>query len=256
MKLGSRGVLLRCLSSFCIVMAVCFAASFSAAANDDNSVCHLFILSGQSNMAGLRPEESFIPDVEEAFGKDHVLVVKDALGGQPIRRWYTDWKAADGSRPESTGDLYQRLLGKVQEVIVGKEIQTVTFIWMQGERDAKEEHGDVYKKSLEGLLEQLSSDLKRDDINVVIGRLSDFDMEDKKYHHWTLVREQQAAFVQDGPRRILVDTDDLNDGVNRRGKEIRDDLHYSAPGYVELGKRFAKEAIQLIQSSNRLSHEQ
>ena len=48
----------------------------------------------------------------------------------------------------------------------------------------------------------------------------------------------------------LVDTDDLNDGVNRRGKEIRDDLHYSASGYVELGKRFAKESIQLIKDSN------
>ena len=202
-------------------------------------------------MAGLRPEESFIPEVEKAFGKDHVLVVKDALGGQPIRRWYIDWESADGIRPESTGDLYQRLMDKVRAVTVGKEIQTITFIWMQGERDAKEEYGKVYRASLEGLLKQLSSDLKRDDVNVVIGRLSDFDMEDKKYHHWTLVREQQAAFVRDGLRRALVDTDDLNDGVNRRGKEIRDDLHYSASGYVELGKRFAKESIQLIKDSNK-----
>lgn len=251
MKFSLCVAALRCLP-FCIVLAV-GSAGFSSAADNNNSVCHLFILSGQSNMAGLRPEESFTPDVEEAFGKDHVLVVKDALGGQPIRRWYTDWKAADGSRPESTGDLYQRLMEKVQVVTVGKEIQTVTFIWMQGERDAKEEHGVVYKASLEGLLKQLSGDLKRDDINVVIGRLSDFDMNNTKYPHWTLVREQQAAFVQDGSRRTLVNTDDLNDGVNRRGKEIRNDLHYSAQGYVELGRRFAKEAIQLIEATNGLS---
>jgi hypothetical protein len=251
MKFSLCVAALRCLL-FCIVLAV-GSAGFSSAADNNNSVCHLFILSGQSNMAGLRPEESFTPDVEEAFGKDHVLVVKDALGGQPIRRWYTDWKAADGSQPESTGDLYQRLMEKVQVVTVGKEIQTVTFIWMQGERDAKEEHGVVYKASLEGLLKQLSGDLKRDDINVVIGRLSDFDMNNTKYPHWTLVREQQAAFVQDGSRRTLVNTDDLNDGVNRRGKEIRNDLHYSAQGYVELGRRFAKEAIQLIEATNGLS---
>jgi hypothetical protein len=251
MKFSLCVAALRCLP-FCIVLAV-GSAGFSSAADNNNSVCHLFILSGQSNMAGLRPEESFTPDVEEAFGKDHVLVVKDALGGQPIRRWYTDWKAADGSQPESTGDLYQRLMEKVQVVTVGKEIQTVTFIWMQGERDAKEEHGVVYKASLEGLLKQLSGDLERDDINVVIGRLSDFDMNNTKYPHWTLVREQQAAFVQDGSRRTLVNTDDLNDGVNRRGKEIRNDLHYSAQGYVELGRRFAKEAIQLTEATNRLS---
>ena len=145
---------------------------------------------------------------------------------------------------------------KVQAVIVGKEIQTVTFIWMQGERDAKEKHGDVYKKSLEGLLNQLSSDLNRDDINVVIGRLSDFDMKNTKYPHWSLIREQQAAFAQDGSRRTLVNTDDLNDGVNRRGKEISNDLHYSAHGYVELGRRFAKEAIQFIEASDELSRGQ
>lgn len=249
MKTG-KDLVTRCWESFVVVVVICCATSFSATANEKNSAYHLFILSGQSNMAGLRPEESFIPEVEKAFGKDHVLVVKDALGGQPIRRWYTDWESADGIRPEATGDLYKRLMDKVRAVTVGKEIQTITFIWMQGERDAKEEYGKVYRASLEGLLKQLSSDLKRDDVNVVIGRLSDFDMEDKKYHHWTLVREQQAAFVRDGLRRALVDTDDLNDGVNRRGKEIRDDLHYSASGYVELGKRFAKESIQLIKDSN------
>ena len=256
MRFDRRVVASRRLPVLCIVLAVGLSASSATYANDDSSLSHLFILSGQSNMAGLRPDESFIPDVEEAFGKDHVIVVKDALGGQPIRRWYKKWEAADGSRPESTGDLYDRLMENVQAATVGKEIQTVTFIWMQGERDAKEEHGEVYKKSLEGLLEQLSSDLKRDDINVVIGRLSDFDMDNKNYHHWTLIREQQAAFVQDGPRRVLVNTDDLNDGVNRRGKEIRDDLHYSAIGYVELGSRFAQEAIQLIQSSNDLNRGQ
>jgi lysophospholipase L1-like esterase len=45
-----------------------------------------------------------------------------------------------------------------------------------------------------------------------------------------------------------VDTDDLNDGVNRRGEEIRDDLHMSADGYVILGKRFADTAITYIEN--------
>ena len=250
MKLSVCAVAFRCLSSCCIVLTVGLVASHSPTANEGNASCHLFILSGQSNMAGMRPEDSFIPDIEKVFGKEHVLVVKDAHGGQPIRRWYREWEAADGSRPDSTGDLYQLLMDKVQAAIIGKEIQTVTFVWMQGERDAAEKCGEIYTASLEGLLQQLSNDLKRDDINVVIGRLSDFDMKNAKYPHWTLIREQQAAFFQNGPRRSLVNTDDLNDGENRRGKKIKDDLHYSASGYVELGKRFAQEAIQLIEASD------
>jgi hypothetical protein len=81
-------------------------------------------------------------------------------------------------------------------------------------------------------------------------------MNNTKYPHWTLIREQQAAFVQNGLRRTLVNTDDLNDGVNRHGKEISNDLHYSAHGYVELGRRFAKEAIHLIEVSDEFSRGQ
>ncbi|MGM0490933.1 MAG: sialate O-acetylesterase, partial [Planctomycetota bacterium] len=67
---------------------------------------HLFILSGQSNMAGLDPDISFTPTVTQAFGQDNVIVVKDAQGGQPIRRWYKQWKPAHGDTPKATGDLY------------------------------------------------------------------------------------------------------------------------------------------------------
>ena len=208
---------------------------------------HLFILSGQSNMAGLDPKESFTPTVEELFGPNHVIVVKDALGGQPIRRWYKKWKPAKGVGPEATGDLYDRLMIKVKAAVKGRKIKTVTFVWMQGERDAREKHGEVYHASLQGLLDQLSGDLGRDDINFVIGRLSDFDMGNEKYPHWTRIREVQVKFAEASPRRAWVDTDDLNDGKNRRGREIKDDLHYSAEGYKELGRRFAAKAIALVQ---------
>jgi len=37
-------------------------------------------------MQGHRPQEAFTPAVKEAFGEDKVIVVQDALGGQPIQR--------------------------------------------------------------------------------------------------------------------------------------------------------------------------
>ncbi len=71
---------------------------------------HLFVLSGQSNMQGHRPAEAFTPAVTKALGSDRVIVVQDAMGGQPIQRWYRDWKSPDGQAPETTGDLYDRLM--------------------------------------------------------------------------------------------------------------------------------------------------
>lgn len=209
---------------------------------------HLFILSGQSNMAGLDPDESFTPAVEAAFGKDAVLVVKDAQGGQPIRRWYRQWKPAEGDGPEATGDLYDRLMERVKAATKGEKIRTVTFLWMQGERDAREKNGDVYARSLKGLLDQLAQDLGRSTIFFVVGRLSDFDMENARYPHWTRVRKAQVEVAESSPRGAWVDTDDLNDGTNRAGRKIENDLHYSAEGYEEFGKRLAEKAIGLIES--------
>ena len=207
---------------------------------------HLFILSGQSNMQGHRPDEAFTPAVSEALGAGRVLVVQDAMGGQPIRRWYKDWKYPDGSSPAKTGDLYDRLMKKVQTTIDDEELASVTFIWMQGERDANEKLGNVYSRSFHGLIEQLKHDLQLERINVVIGRLSDFDLANKRYRHWTLVRDTHVQLAKTMPHAAWVNTDDLNDGVNRRGKQISNDLHYSAQGYRTLGERFAAAAIKLI----------
>ncbi len=206
---------------------------------------HLFILSGQSNMAGLKPQESFTPTVEEKFGKKNVIIVFDAQGGQPIRRWFKGWKPEGGEVAEKNGDLYERLMGKVKAATEGEEIASVSFFWMQGERDAKEKHGSVYEASLNGLIKQLSDDLKREDVHVVIGRLSDFGLTNKGYADWEMVREAQVKVAKDAKSGAWVDTDDLNNKT-RGDKEI-DDLHYTKEGYVTFGKRLADAAIALIE---------
>lgn len=207
---------------------------------------HLFILSGQSNMRRLDLNISFKPVVRAVFGKDNVIVVKDAKGGQPIRRWYKNWKPAKGDQPKASGDLYDRLMTKVYDAIKGKMISTVTFIWMQGEKDAVENHGEVYAESLKGLIKQLRQDLGRKDVNFVIGRLSDYGLYEKKTSHWQFVRKAQVAVAQTDPRGAWVDTDDLNDGKDKEGQKIKNDIHYSVDGYKILGQRFAEKAITLI----------
>ena len=225
-----------------VLLGVCLFGIFFYLTKEEGS--HLFILSGQSNMAELRPEESFTPAIEEEFGKENVIIVKDAYGGQPIRRWYREWKPLEGDEPKARPDLYDSLMAKVYKATENEKIETVTFIWMQGERDAREKLGEVYEKSLTGLYKQLGDDLKRDDIHFIIGRLNDFN----GYPQWELIRNIQVKVAESNPRFDWIDTDDLNDGLNRRGEEIKDDLHMSAEGYVMLGKRFADKAITFIEN--------
>ena len=242
---------MRALALLITASMTCTAAPATARSPLAEDPVHLFILSGQSNMAGLDPALSFTPGVEAEFGEERVVVVKDAQGGQPIRRWYKEWKSADGEAPATTGDLYERLMTKVHAAVEGKSLATVTFVWMQGERDAREQHGDVYEASLRGLVDQVSADLAWEDVNCVVGRLSDFDMANGRYPHWTRVREAQVEFASSYPRGAWVDTDDLNDGLNARGNPIENDLHYSVEGYRVLGERFAREAIALIRRGAR-----
>ena len=234
-----------------IVMVLILLAVVVSAAEKKPAGKHLFILSGQSNMARMNPQRTFIPTVTKAFGKEHVIVVKSAQGGQPIRQWYKQWKDHEGNKPESTGGMYDKMMGLVNTAIKGQSIRTVTFVWMQGENDARTQAGKVYEASLNGLLEQLATDLKRKDIHFVIGRLSDCGVKGKKRPTWNLIRQAQVKVAESSPRGAWVDTDDLNDGVNAKGQEIKDNLHYSVKGYDLLGQRFAEQAIRLVHANDR-----
>jgi hypothetical protein len=215
---------------------------------------HLFILSGQSNMVGMDPNQTFTPAVTKAFGAENVIVIKNAHAGCPIRYWHRNWKPAKEWKPETPGDekhletkadYFATLMKAVNASIRGEKIQSVTFIWMQGESDALQRHGAVYGESLRGLVAQLQKDLERSDIDIVIGRISDFGIQ-RKTPHWLMVRDAQVEFAESSPRYTWVDTDDLNDGIIRNDLEVPNDLHYSAEGYKLLGERFAQKAIALI----------
>jgi hypothetical protein len=228
--------------SIALLILLASVALVNAAENEK----HLFILSGQSNMKRMDPDLSFTPTVAEKYGENNVIVVKFAEGGKPIRRWYKKWKPAQGDQPQASGDLYDRLMAMVNKAIQGNEIGTVTFVWMQGERDAKDQHDQVYAESLNGLIHQLEEDLGRRDLNFVIGRLSDCVMNSP---HWVAIRDAQVQIAEGSKRGAWVDTDDLNDGINKKGKKVKNDLHYTVEGYKILGKRFAEKSIELIQKN-------
>ena len=229
-----------------LILVVSFISLWSMSCTSPVEGKHLFVLSGQSNMKLLLPNESFTPKIEAEFGKEHVIIVKDAQGSKPIRNWYKAWKSPVGSEPKADPFMYEALMTKVNAAIKDEKIATVTFVWMQGERDAKRKFAAVYEESLMGIYNQLCEDLGRQDINFVIGRLSDFDMANEKYEHWMMIRDIQMKVANSNPRFDWINTDDLNDGIDRKGRPIENDLHMSAKGYVIMGERFADKSIELL----------
>ncbi|MFK7909653.1 MAG: sialate O-acetylesterase [Akkermansiaceae bacterium] len=208
---------------------------------------HLFILSGQSNMAGMKPEVSFTPAVSKAFGKENIIVTKSAYSGASIRSWAkTNHEFPPPTRgrvPKVRGHFYYTLIKGVKASIKGEKLKTVTFVWMQGESDLNNTAYDVYLKEL---IWQIQTDIDYKDINIVIGRISDCGLDrEKRLAGKKYIRKTQQEFAESHPRGAWVDTDDLNDKKQPDGT-ILHDLHYTPEGYKTLGLRFAEKSIALI----------
>ena len=186
---------------------------------------------------------------KKAFPDDDVIVVHDAHGGKPIKRWYKKWKLPQGAtntptdreqknRDAEVGDLYDTMMAAVKKALGDKRPVSVAFVWMQGESDAKYDWQSVYYEALRGTVEQIRTDLKHQEIAVVIGRLSGKNNGEKG---WDAIRAIQEKVATDESLGAWVDTDK----IERAGDNKK--IHYSEKGYAELGKQFADKAIELIQ---------
>ena len=212
---------------------------------------HIVILSGQSNMAGMNPKLGFEPEAKKLFPDADVVYFKVARGGQPIRLWLSEWDALAEKHQLKTRrgqlkpqqDYYQQIVSQYQQLLAKHPTPaSVTFCWMQGERDAKEKLSAAYGEALSQLIANLRRDLKQPQMNFVIGRLSDFGKPDNQ--HWKTVREMQVAAAKNDGHGAWVDCDDLNNKT-KNGVE-RNDLHYTQAGYELLGRRYARQMKRLL----------
>ena len=215
---------------------------------------HLFVLSGQSNMQGMDPETGFMPEAKKLFKDEKVVYIKVAKGGQPICRWLEEWQdiakknglgEKDIKRIHKDGEVefYQPILDQYKEML-DKHLKfaSVTFCWMQGERDANGGGQPAYKDALKLLISKLRRDLERPDMNIVIGRLSDAG---EKKESWAAMRKIQMEIVDEDPSGAWVDVDDLND--REKDGKVSNAVHYNRPeGYIILGQRFARQGYALI----------
>lgn len=216
---------------------------------------HLFILSGQSNMRQPLPE-SFRTCVEQVFGEDRAIVVTVARPSQPIRKWVKDWAPPSGveAKPdEKQGELYDSLLKAVQKKVGDKRLASVTYIWMQGEADAKAGWGAVYKKSFLSIIDQLKEDLDQDNINFVVGRINDYWLPSNNTADGDHIRAIQQQLGEENAHGDWINTDDLNRGVNPWGGFSFNDGHFPPPAYRVMGQRFAHKACKLITPNTKLN---
>lgn len=230
----------------------------------DKARFHLYLLMGQSNMAGrggLTPDkQKTSPRVLTLTQDGRWVVAKDPIHQKDGRTepsvgpgisFALEMAKADpdvtiglvpcavGGTPLKRwvkgGDLYQRVLDRAK--IASKSGVISGVLWHQGETDSDNKvFAERYGRSLAGMIRNLRKDLHEPQLPVVVGQLGTF-LTARKHPHVSVVREAIKATAEADPFTGYADSA----GLGHKG----DQLHFSADAARELGERFASAMLAL-----------
>ena len=230
---------------------------------------HLYLLIGQSNMAGrgaveaadkvvhprvfmFTKEKQWAPAVDplhfdkpiagvglgSTFGRVQadadpaisVGLIPCAVGGTPLSRW------------QKGGDLYQQAVERAKAAMTVGTLRGI--LWHQGESDSGQaETAQSYGKRLAQMVANLRAELGAGDVPFVAGQLGEFLAKPKAageppYHDE--VNTQIATLPSTAPRTAVVPST----GLAHKG----DKVHFDSPALREFGRRYAA-AMQKLQQA-------
>lgn len=241
-------------------------SNFESAPNDS---FYLFLLIGQSNMAGRGPIEAidtivhpnvmmlnqdyewepareplhfdkpervgvgpgmaFGKVMAEAFPDVSIGLIPCAAGGSSIEQWHP------GAFHDQTQSYpYDDMLKRIQFALNSGVLKGV--LWHQGESDSKQESYRVYEQNLVNLIERLRQELNNPNLPFVAGELGDFYAEKNPY------ADSINAIFKTIPQKVkhtaFVEAEDLTD--------MGDETHFDSKSARMLGKRYASAMIKLL----------
>jgi hypothetical protein len=244
---------------------------FSAGCSQQNSKrwnFHLYILAGQSNMAGrgkvnvqdnqthpqvyvlnknrqwelakdpLHFDKPNIVGVGPglAFGKAmaghkervKIGLIPCAAGGSPISSW-----AVGGYHNQTKSHPYDDAIIRAKAAMKDGVIKGI--IWHQGESDSKPEKVKVYQAKLEELISRFRQELGDENLPFVVAKLGDF----------YVAKNPNAESIN----RILEEIPDIVENtacVDVSGLAHKGDVvHFDSKSSRELGRRYAEKMIKL-----------
>lgn len=183
------------------------------------------------------PEWSCARDLAAGLN-ENVLVAKYAVGATTLSGNWNPANANPGGDAEYQLSLYNSMKAWANQALTearkaDANAQIAGFFWMQGEGDAFQPMAGQYQANFTNLIAKVRQDFGAN-LPFVFGRISNSTI-------WTdraVVRAAQAAVDTADAKAAMVDTDDLPIAA--------DQAHYTTPGIVTLGERFAAAYFQLV----------
>jgi hypothetical protein len=265
---------MRCLNRLAslLILAGSLSSCAPAASPDADPVIsgemHIFLLAGQSNMAGRGEVEAqdrtphpriwmldrnldWVPAADPIhFDKPiagvgpgltfaRALVERDqelviglvpaAVGGSPISAWEPGaWYQETNSRP------WDDALERVRFAMPSGELKAI--LWHQGESDSNGESAPLYQERLRRLVQRFRDELDDPDLPFLIGGLGCFP--ERPWNQWrATVDSAHRALPNVLPRAAFISAD----GLAHKG----DTVHFNSEAARELGRRYANAYQQI-----------
>ncbi|HID75410.1 MAG TPA: sialate O-acetylesterase [Planctomycetaceae bacterium] len=233
---------------------------------------HLFLLVGQSNMAGrgtieeqdrqphprvlmLDQDGRWVPAVDPLhFDKPRVVgvgpgrtfgiqiananpditvgLIPCAAGGSPIASW-----EPGGYHDQTKSHPYDDAIRRARIALKSGTLKAI--LWHQGESDSQPGKAEVYEAKLHALIARFRRDLNAPQVPFIAGQMGQFPE-----RPWSdakkLVDRAHRTLPEKVPHTAFVNSD----GLTHRG----DQVHFNAASYRQLGQRYA-EAYQALVAS-------
>jgi len=201
-------------------------------------------------------ELSMAAYLREKYPNDKIALIKYSRGGTSIDSlaaahfgcWEPDYQGKKGI------NQYDHFLATLAQAYQTKDIDgngqedvlvPQGIVWMQGESDASytEEIALKYHDHLKRLMDLMRAALLRDDLPVVIGKISDSYPEDrgKMWEYLDLIQYAQEKYTAEDKNACIV--------RSTKDYDYSDPWHYDSKGYIDLGEKFG-EALYLLNHKN------
>ena len=167
--------------------------------------------------AGVGPGKTFGAILADADPNNTIGLIPAACGGLPIAAW-----EPGAFFDQTASHPYDDAIARTKLAL--RDGTLAGILWHQGESDCDAANAALYQARLEALIARFRDDLDAPDLPVVIGQLGQFPSAP-----WTeytrMVNEAQLAVAKKTPHAVLV----KSDGLTCKS----DNIHFDAPSQRE-----------------------
>ena len=253
----------------CLIALGCHRKEKSQSGNQDRKKTHLFLLVGQSNMAGrgivehedtiphprvltLTKDEKWAPAIDpihfdkevagvglgRTFGitlaekskKITIGLIPCATGGSPISVWRPGQEWYQTQSYPYDDAIRRAKLAMEDGVLKG-------ILWHQGSSDSKPGLAEEYEKNLKDLIKRFREELNSPSVPFIIGQMGQFPGKPRTPSE-KLVDEAHFLIAKESKLNGFVYSDELTFNS--------DSIHFNAGSQRELGRRYAEVYMKMV----------